>query len=87
MRGKRNGAPSSPSSSPVERQDERDLDAAYDALSAALKAWRRRPDDPACKEGLMAAYDRREDALEAVIMNDIAAEEAAEARAAASADA
>lgn len=73
MRGRKNGngAPqSSPANPAVERQDERDLDGAYAALSEALRLWRRTPDDPGRKAALVLAYDRKEDLLLAVAAED-----------------
>jgi hypothetical protein len=80
MRGRKNGALSSPANSAppsASRPDEAELDAAYDRLSAALKHWRRQPHDKARIEALVEAYDARDDALLRVVAADEQASERA----------
>jgi hypothetical protein len=82
VRGRKNGAPpSSPSNGiamPALRQDERELDAAYDGLFEALRLWRRDMSDPALAQALAAAYDRKEDQLRRVAIEDDRLEQAKE---------
>jgi hypothetical protein len=73
VRGRKNGAPlSSPANGtvPALRPDERALDDCYEALFEALRLWRREPDDPGRKAALLTAYDRKEDALRRVGLED-----------------